>query len=122
MAYRLTRTAESQIDALLVESAERDGIEAAGRYNHLILIAFAALGHTPRMVGTIDLPRLSGVLAFPLRLLRQRPEAARRVRRPRHLVVYRIGRDGLVEILGLVHDRMVLSRAARRILRATDDG
>jgi hypothetical protein len=36
---------------------------------------------------------------------------------PRHLVVYRLGRDGVVEIIGLVHDRMLLTRAARRMHR-----
>jgi hypothetical protein len=32
-------------------------------------------------------------------------------------LIYRVAADGVVEILGLVHDRMVLSRAARRIAR-----
>jgi hypothetical protein len=39
---------------------------------------------------------------------------------PRHLIVYRLASDGVVEILGLVHDRMVLSRAARRFVRAAE--
>jgi hypothetical protein len=39
-----------------------------------------------------------------------------RVGRPRHLVVYRIGRDGVVEIMGLIHDRMLLDRAVQGML------
>ncbi len=62
---------------------------------------------------------MRGIFAYPLRLLRQRIEPARRVGNPRHLIVYRLGADEVVEILGLVHDRMVLSRAARRIARAS---
>ena len=72
------------------------------------------------MTGSVEVPRLKGVLAYPLRLGRSRVEPARRVGNPRHLVVYRLGSDGIVESLGLVHDRMVLSRAARTIVRAID--
>ena len=122
MAYRLTRAAEDQIDALLLDSAREHGLEAAGRYGQLILTAMAALGDTPRMVGSVKVPRLPGVLAYPIRLLRRRAEPARRVGNPRHLIVYRLGTDEVVEILGLVHDRMVLSRAARRIVRTTHKG
>lgn len=119
MAYRLTRTAEDQIDALLLDSARDHGLEAAGRYGQLILTAMAILGEEPQMIGSVEVPRLSGIRAYPTRLARQRIEPARRVASPRHLVIYRLGADGVVEILGLVHDRMVLSRAVRRIVRTT---
>jgi toxin ParE1/3/4 len=33
---------------------------------------------------------------------------------PRHLVIYRVAPDGVVEILSLVHDDIRLARAARR--------
>ena len=122
MAYRLTRAAEDQIDALLLESARSYGLEAAGRYGQLILTAMSALGDDPRMIGSVGVPRAPGVLAYPLRLIRRRMEPARRVGSPRHLIVYRLGTDQVVEIMGLVHDRMVLSRAARRIVRTADKG
>ncbi len=122
MVYRLTRAAEDQIDALLFESARGYGLEAAGRYGQLILTAMAALGDDPRMAGSVEVPRAPGVLAYPLRLLRRRVEPPGRVGSPRHLIVYRLGTDQVVEILGLVHDRMVLSRAARRIVRTANNG
>ena len=122
MAYRLARTAEDQIDALLLDSAREHGVEAAGRYGQLILTAMAALGEEPYMIGSIDVARLPGIRAYAARLARQRIESTRRVASPRHLVIYRLAADGMVEILGLVHDRMVLSRAARRIVRNTDKG
>lgn len=115
MRYRLTAAAEAQFEAILRHSAEQHGIDAAGRYAELIRTVMQALGEDPRLIGSVEVPRLPGVLAFPTRLGRQRVEPSRRVGRPRHLVVYRLAPDGVVVILGLVHDRMVLSRAARRM-------
>lgn len=120
MAYRLTRTAEEQIDALLLDSARDHGLETAGRYGQLILTVMAALGEEPGMIGSVEVPRLGGVRAYPIRLARRRIEPERRVATPRHLVVCRLASDGIVEILGLAHDHMVLSRAARKIVRTTD--
>ncbi|WP_043364778.1 type II toxin-antitoxin system RelE/ParE family toxin [Belnapia sp. F-4-1] len=122
MAYRLTRTAEQQIDALLPDSARYHGLEAADRYGYLILTVMAALGEEPLMTGSVEVARLPGIRASPTRLGRRRADPARRVANPRHLVIYRLAADGMVEILGLVHDRMVLSRAARRNVREADQG
>ncbi|GAV34194.1 Plasmid stabilization system protein [Roseomonas sp. TAS13] len=122
MAYRLTRTAEDQINALLLDSARDHGLEAAGRYGQLILTAMAALGKEPHLIGSVEVARLPGIRAYPTRLAKRRVEPARHVASPRHLIIYRLAADGAVEILGLVHDRMVLSRAARRIARTTDPG
>ena len=120
MAYRLAKAAEAQIDAVLLESARAHGVEAAGRYGLLILTAMEALGDDPGLVRSSEVPRLRGVRAYPTRLSRARVGPARRVGRPRHLVIFRVGSDGVVEILGLVHDRMVLSRSARRIVRGNE--
>ena len=114
MAHRLTRAAEDRIDATLLESARVHGIEAAGRYGLPILAAMASLGDDPHSPGSREVLRLSGIRAYPIRLSRMRVESARRVRVPRHIIVYRVAADGVVEIPGLVHDRMVLSRAACR--------
>jgi Arc/MetJ-type ribon-helix-helix transcriptional regulator len=119
LAYRLTRVAEEQIDAPLLDSARDHGLEAAGRYGQFMVMA--GLGTEPNMAGSVEVPRLHGVRAYPARLARRRIEPARRVAKPHHLIVYRLGPDGVVDILGLVRDRMVLSRAARRIVRATDE-
>ncbi len=117
MAYRLTRAAEDQNQAVLRESFREHGIDAADRYNLLILTAMTALGGDARLNGSIDIPRVPGVRAYPIRWSRLRVDPLRRVRSPRHLIVYRIGSDAIVEVLGLVYDRMVLSRAARRAVR-----
>ncbi len=109
--------AEDQIDDLLLESAGVYSIEAAGRYGQLILTAMAAVGNDPDLLGSIMIPSLHGIRAYAARLSRMRVEPRRRVAAPRHLIVYRQAPDGVVEILGLAHDRMVLSRAARRMIR-----
>lgn len=121
MAHRLTRAAEDRIDAILLESARVHGIEAAGRYGLLILAAMASLCDDPHPPGSSEVSRLSGVRAYPIRLSRMHVEPARRVRVPRHIIVYRVAADGVVEILGLAHDRMVLSRAARRAVEDADE-
>ena len=80
-------------------------------------MASAALERTPDLSGSIEVPWLPGVRAYPTRPSRLHVEPSRRVGAPRHLVIYRLATDGVVEVLGLVHDRMVLSRAARRMIR-----
>lgn len=82
----------------------------------------AALGDEPNLPGSVEVPQLYGIRAYPTRLSRLRVEPARRVAAPRHLIIYRLAPDGVVEILGLVHDRMVLSRAARKVVRNADKG
>jgi hypothetical protein len=37
-----------------------------------------------------------------------------------HLIIYRVAPDGVLEILSLVHDHMLLARAARRAQREAD--
>jgi toxin ParE1/3/4 len=121
LAYRLTQAAEDQLDAVLLDSARAHGLDAAGRCSLLILTAMSALGDNPRLPGSSDIPRLPGVRAYPTRVSRMRVEPGRRVGAPRHLIVYRVASDGVVEVLGVVHDRMVLSRAARRAVRNADE-
>lgn len=80
----------------------------------------AALENDPVVRGSVEIPRLPGIRASPTRLGRTRVEPARRVRAPRHLIVYRVGADAIVEVPGVIRDRMVLSRAARRAAHQAD--
>lgn len=119
MPFRLVGHAENRIDALLLDSAKRWGIPAAARYHRLILAAAAIAGEDPAFPGSREVPRLAGVRTLHLRSARGRVPAEHRVAEPRHLIVYRVALDGVVEILSVVHDRMLLSRAARRAVDAT---
>lgn len=120
MRLRFTRSAEALIEDVLLDSAERYGDDAAARYAELIRAALdriAERGDPPGAAPVADLP---AVRAYALRLARVRVPLARRVANPRHIVVYRRLGEDEIEVLGIVHDRMVLARAAKRL--ANDRG
>lgn len=118
MPYRLAGRAEDQVDRILLEGAREWGLDAAARYHRLMLAAWAELGRDPGLRGVRPVARVPGVMAYPLRFAKHLVQPpAERVGRPRHVVVFRVGSDGVVEILGLAHDRMLLVRAARRLAR-----
>jgi len=119
VAYRLVGQARSQINRILTESARKFGIRAAERYYRLMLAAFAALSDRPNLSASDHVLLPPGVRAYPLSLARQLLPQEQRVGRPRHIVLYRVAQDGVVEVLGLAHDRMLLGRAARRMQRKT---
>lgn len=120
MSYRLVGRAGDRIDAILLESARGWGIDAAARYNRLIIAAMTVLGDRPAPPGSREVPNVAGVRVLHLRSMRRLVAREHRVGEPRHLVVYRVAPDGAVEILSLVHDRMLLARAARRAQREAD--
>lgn len=117
MPYRVVGHAEGKIEAILLETARRWGTDATARYNRLIMAAMTAVGDSPAMLGSRDVPGLVGVRTLHLRSVRRLVPREYRVGQPRHLVVYRVAPDGVVEILSLVHDRMLLVRATVRARR-----
>jgi toxin ParE1/3/4 len=120
MPYRRVGHAEDRIDAVLLESARREGVDAAARYNRLIIAAMTAVGGRPALPGSREIPKVAGVRTFHLRSARRLVAREHRVGEPRHLVIYRVAPDGVVERPSLVHDRMLLARAARRARREAD--
>ena len=120
MPYRLVGRAAERIDEILLDSARQWGIDAADRYDRLILAAMAAVGENPLATGSRIVPQVAGLRSYHLRLARRLVEPRYRVGEPRHLVVYRTAPDGVVEVLSLVHDSMLLPRAARRAQRDAD--
>lgn len=100
---------------MLLHSGLRHGPDAADRYAELVFAAIGVVVEDPDRPGAVAIPRCRGLRAIPLRLARGRVAPERRVGRPRHMLVFRIAPDGLVEVAGLVHDGMLLPRAARRL-------
>jgi toxin ParE1/3/4 len=119
---RFTRNAEATIEQALLDSARQHGEAAAGRYAALIRAALVRIADAPDAPGTATTLGMPGVRAFPLRLVRLRVEAERRVGRPRHILLDRVGVPGDVEVLGIVHDRMEMARAARRLAHGSGPG
>ena len=105
----------------MLAGAREWGLEAAERYHQLMLALLSALGASSALPGSRDVLKVGGVMAYPLRLGRSRVDPDQRVGSPRYIVVYRIGEDGVVEIIGVAYDRMSLTRAARRMRRETGD-
>ena len=120
MPYRLVGRADDRVDTVLLDSARKWGIEGAARYNRLLLAAMDAIASNPALPGSRPVPGLPGVASYHLRSARRLVSPGYRVREPRHLLLYRVAADGFVEILGLVHDRQLLDRAARRAQREAD--
>ena len=117
MSYRLLAGAEADIDRILLESARAFGVDAAERYDLLMRSVFAALAAAPDRPGSRE---VATVRVYPLRIGRHLVTREQRVVRPRHIVVYRVGSDGVVEIIGLAHDRMLLPRVVGRMRRAAE--
>jgi toxin ParE1/3/4 len=120
MPFRLVGIAEEQIDRILEESEAGWGLEGADRYGRLILTAMNAIGDDPGNPASRPIPRIRGMRALHLHSVRDLVKREHRVGSPRHLLLYRVAPDGVVEVIGLVHDRQQLARTARRAQQEAD--
>lgn len=108
---RLSPDAEADIDEILESSVARFGAEVRDGYEELISATLEGLLDDPRHPATHDRSELGhGVRVVHLRSSRDRvPAGARRIRTPRHFVVYRHV-DGVVQVVRVLHDAMDLPR------------
>jgi toxin ParE1/3/4 len=107
---RLSAVAQADIVKMLTWTAERFGISAQERYEHLLSSALSGLLANPERIGSAARPELGDrVRSFHLRYSKRHTGVAR----PRHLILYRIGDAGIVEIGRLLHDAMELERHAQ---------
>lgn len=117
--FRLSAPAEADIDRILDWSDERFHAIGRMRYATLLVQAMQDLADNPQRDGVEwlrPLKRLVGVYhVWHSRVNVSDP--AERVQNPRHAVVFRIAEDGVVDILGFMHDQMLRNRALRRIVR-----
>ena len=115
MAYRLSRTAEDTLVEIYLNGLTKWGSAIADRYDALLFKVFSELGDNPMLLGYRAVPCAPGILAYAIRLSRDHVPAEDRIMEPRHMVIYRVGSEGMTDILGIVHDHMVLDRMARRL-------
>jgi toxin ParE1/3/4 len=115
---RLTWRAEEAIEEILAQSQREFGERARERYRALLERALQDLGEDPIRHGSRPVAELDPtVRTYHLDGSRTRVhDPPGRVGSPRHIVIYRITSDGAVNILGVIHERMLKSRAIRRLL------
>lgn len=109
--YRLSDTAQADIEQILAWTHEHFGEPARLRYQRLIIAALRDLSTDPQRLGSVERPELGrGVRTWHLRLSRDHVDPSpQRVRRPRHFLVYRLEPDLLV-VGRVLHDVMELER------------
>ena len=110
--YRLSAAAQADIVDILARTEERFGKAARLRYETLIVTAIRDIAEDPERPGASVRPELGdGAKSWHFRLSRDRARGkSAPVRRPRHLIVFRIGNGGTIEIGRVLHDAMELER------------
>ena len=108
--FRLSRPAEADLADILSASAERWGIAGRRRYAAILAAAMRKVAAEPEGPATRDRTELMpGIRSYHIRHARgDDPEA--RVRRPAHVLYYRVVRAGPIEIVRVLHDRMEPNR------------
>ena len=103
--FRLSRPAQTDIRNILATSAERWGIAARRRYAALLSAAMRKASADPYGPSTRDRAELlPGIRSLHIRLAsNDAPEAG--VRRPAHILFYRLAGPEFIEIVRVPHER-----------------
>lgn len=108
--FRLARPAQTDLANILSISAERWGLEGQQRYAAVLAAAMRQVADEPEGPLTRKRPDLrSGIRSFHVRYARRSAEVAT-VRRPVHVLYYRVAQEGVIEIVRVLHERMEPSR------------
>jgi toxin ParE1/3/4 len=108
--FRLARPAQIDLAHILATSAERWGAEGRQRYAAVLADAMRQVAAEPGGPLTRKRPDLrSGIRSFHVRHVRRSIERAK-VRRPVHVLYYRVAEEGVIEIIRVLHERMEPSR------------
>jgi toxin ParE1/3/4 len=108
--FRLSQLARADLAQILATSIERWGAEGKRRYAAVLAAGMRKVAAEPEGPTTRDRIELSrGIRSFHLRNARV-GDAQAKVRRPAHVLYYRVVRPDLVEIVRVLHERMEPSR------------
>jgi toxin ParE1/3/4 len=111
---RLSAMAQADITNLLSWTEERYGERARTRYEHLLSTTLRDLAADPLRIGAVARPELGqDVRSYHLRHSRKSAGVAR----PRHLVLYRMRSESIVEVGRVLHDAMELERHSALVFR-----
>lgn len=117
--YRLSAFAEAQIEEVLERSQEKFGGITRERYATLLVTAMQDVADEPnRQLISWKRASSANVGVYHIRDSRKHvSDPPGPVGEPRHYLIFRIGRDGVVDILGFIHDSMLFDRALRRLMK-----
>lgn len=110
---RIARRASGDLDAIFRTSEAQHGSEAAERYRALVAAALRDLAAAPARPGVIVYAPRAGIHLYHLRHSRSSLPADVRVRRPRHLIAFRLEGD-VITVVRVLHDAMDLPRRLER--------
>ena len=108
--FRLARPAQIDLANILATSAERWGAEGQRRYAAFLAAAMRQVAAEPDGPLTRKRPDLrSSIRSFHIRYARPSAGGAK-VRKPVHVLYYRVAEEGVIEIIRVLHERMEPSR------------
>ena len=108
--FRLARPAQIDLANILATSGQRWGADGRQKYAAVLADAMRQIASDPDGPLTRKRSDLrSGIRSFHTRYVRRSAEAER-VRRPVHVLFYRVAPDGVIEIVRVLHDKMDPSR------------
>jgi toxin ParE1/3/4 len=104
--FRLARPAQIDLANILATSTDRWGGEGQQRYATLPVAAMRQVADDPESPLTKKRTDLrSGVRSFHVRHARRSADTAK-VRRPVHVLYYRVIQKGVIEIVRVLHEKM----------------
>ena len=104
--YRISQDARADIVDILRHSQVKFGLAARRRYQGLILATLDAIAKQPDRIGSYEQDQIGPGLRSLHLVHCYSSSPATRAQRPRHVVLYRLGVDTIVEIVRLLHDAM----------------
>ncbi len=116
--YRLPRHVEDRLQALL-DAGENDfGSDARERCVALLVQAMQDVADDPYTPASRCVPEIDTAARFyHIRFSRARVgDPPGRVGRPRHILVYQVAPDGVIDILGCIPDRMTTEKAIAKFI------
>jgi len=121
--YRLAGSADAEIFEVLKRSEGEFGEKRRERYAALIAKAMEDVAKDPEQA-LVDWKRFSRLDIGIYRISHSRThveDPPGRVRNPKHAVVFSIAHDGVIDFIGILHERMLHVRALRKIVRSYQD-
>lgn len=110
--FAIAPTAERDIESILIWTHENFDAAARRRYAKLLTQAILEVAENPELPGSSSRPEIaSNAHTYHIAGSRNNVMPAKdRVKKPRHLLLYRVRSDGRVEIGRVLHDSMDLAR------------